>query len=50
MNVTGLTRRNDAIMQNVFSGHEEHWNLGAIPKEGSIFNYELRFKSVKLIC
>lgn len=38
MNVTCITRRNDAIMQDIFSGHEGHWNLGAIPKEGSVFN------------
>ncbi|MBS4024085.1 MAG: UbiD family decarboxylase [Clostridia bacterium] len=38
MNVTAMTRRKDAIMQDMFSGHEEHWNLGAIPKEGSVFN------------
>jgi UbiD family decarboxylase len=38
MNVTAITRRSNAIMQDIFSGHEGHWNLGAIPKEGSVFN------------
>jgi 2,5-furandicarboxylate decarboxylase 1 len=37
-NVTALTCRTNPIMQDVFSGHEEAWNLGAIPKEGSILN------------
>jgi 2,5-furandicarboxylate decarboxylase 1 len=38
MNVTALTRRREAILQDVFSGHEESWNLGSIPKEGGIYN------------
>lgn len=38
MQVKAITRRREAIMQDVFSGHHEHWNLGAIPKEGSVFN------------
>ncbi|HLQ34428.1 MAG TPA: UbiD family decarboxylase [Chloroflexota bacterium] len=36
--VTAITHRHDAILQDVFSGHEEHWFLGSIPKEGSMFN------------
>jgi UbiD family decarboxylase len=36
--VTAITHRHDAILQDVFSGHEEHWYLGSIPKEGSMFN------------
>jgi len=36
--VAAITHRRDAIMQDVFSGHEEHWFLGSIPKEGSMFN------------
>jgi 2,5-furandicarboxylate decarboxylase 1 len=36
--VTAITHRRDAILQDVFSGHEEHWYLGSIPKEGSMFN------------
>lgn len=38
MEVTAITHRRGACLQDVFSGHEEHWNLGAIPKEGSMFN------------
>jgi UbiD family decarboxylase len=38
LDVTALTHRRDAILQDVFSGHEDHWILGAIPKEGSMFN------------
>lgn len=38
VNVTAVTHRRDAILQGVFPGHEAHFNLGGIPKEGSIFN------------
>jgi UbiD family decarboxylase len=38
MQVKAVTRRRKAIMQDIFSGHEGHWNLGAIPKEGSVYN------------
>ena len=37
-NVTAITFRQDAIMQDIFSGHQGHWNLGALPKEGSVYN------------
>jgi UbiD family decarboxylase len=36
--VTAITYRNGAIMQDIFPGHRGHWNLGGIPKEGSLFN------------
>ena len=36
--VKAVTRRKNAIYQNIFSGHAGHWNLGALPKEGSVFN------------
>lgn len=36
--VKAITMRKDAIMQGVFPGHPEHWILGGIPKEGSIYN------------
>ena len=36
--VKAVTRRKNAIFQNIFSGHAGHWNLGALPKEGSVFN------------
>lgn len=38
MEVKAITRRQNAIMQDIFSGHHEHWNLGSVPKEGSVFN------------
>jgi UbiD family decarboxylase len=39
MRVKAITHRPNAIMQNIFSGHRGHWNLGAIPKEGSLFGH-----------
>ncbi len=36
--VTAITHRTRGIMQGIFPGHPEHWNLGGIPKEGSIYN------------
>ena len=36
--VTAVTYRDNAILQDIFSGHQGHWNLGGIPKEGSIYN------------
>ncbi len=38
MKVTALTYRKKAIMQEVFPAHSSHFNLGSIPKEGSIYN------------
>jgi 2,5-furandicarboxylate decarboxylase 1 len=38
LNITALTHRRGAWYQNVFSGHQGHWNLGSIPKEGSVYN------------
>jgi len=50
MQVTAITRRKDAIMQDIFSGHAGHWNLGAIPKEGSVFNaVNNRYGNVKAV-
>ena len=37
-NVTAMTHRSNAILQTIFSGHQGHWNLGGIPKEGSLYN------------
>jgi len=37
MDVTAITRRKDAILLDIFSGHEDHWNLGGIAKEGSLY-------------
>lgn len=36
MEVTAITHRRNAIMQDVFSGHREHMLLGSIPREGSL--------------
>ncbi|MFQ5852406.1 MAG: UbiD family decarboxylase domain-containing protein [Candidatus Binatia bacterium] len=36
--VTAITYRRKAIMQDVWPGQMDHWNLGGIPKEGSVFN------------
>jgi 2,5-furandicarboxylate decarboxylase 1 len=38
LNVTAITHRHNAIFEDVFSGHQGHWNLGGIPKEGSVYN------------
>lgn len=38
MNVTAITRRSDAILQDVFAGHRDHMTVGQIPKEGTLFN------------
>lgn len=38
MQVKAITRKQEAIMQDIFSGHQGHWNLGGIPKEGSVYN------------
>ncbi len=50
MNVTAMTYRQKAKMQDIFSGHQGHWNLGGIPKEGSIYNaIETKFGNVKAV-
>src|SRR5205085_1191568 len=38
LNVKAVTMRSNAIWQNIFSGHLGHWNLGSVPKEGSLYN------------
>lgn len=40
--VKAITHRDEAIMQDVFPGHADHWNLGGIPKEGSVYNAILK--------
>ncbi|MFH1833832.1 MAG: UbiD family decarboxylase, partial [bacterium] len=48
--LTALTYRERAIMQDVFSGHRGHWNLGGIPKEGSLYNVlNQRFGGVRAV-
>ena len=37
MEITAITHRPGAIMQEIFSAHREHFILGLIPREGSIF-------------
>jgi 2,5-furandicarboxylate decarboxylase 1 len=36
--VRALSRRADAVYQDIFVGHRDNWVLGSFPKEGSIFN------------
>jgi len=36
--VTAITFRKQAIIQDVWPGQMDNWNLGGIPKEGSMFN------------
>lgn len=36
--VTNVSRREDAIFQHSFVGHRDNWILGSIPKEGGVFN------------
>lgn len=38
IDVTAITHRSNAILQDIFVSHRENWLLGAIPKEGDIFN------------
>jgi UbiD family decarboxylase len=38
LEITAITYRQDAIMQDIFGGHRDHWTLGQLPKEGSIYN------------
>ena len=36
--VTAITHRRKAIVEDFWPGQMDHWNLGGIPKEGSVFN------------
>ncbi|MCL5962427.1 MAG: UbiD family decarboxylase [Chloroflexi bacterium] len=48
--VTALSHRDNAILQDIFSGHQGHWNLGGLPKEGSIYNaVNQKFGGVKAV-
>ena len=38
IDVKAVTYRKDAIYQDVFVGHKDNWVMGAIPKEGTLFN------------
>ena len=36
--VRAITARQNGLFESIFPGHPEHWNLGGIPKEGSVYN------------
>ena len=36
--VTAVTHRKQAVMQDIWAGQKDHWNLGGITKEGSVYN------------
>jgi len=36
--VTAITHRKRAIVEDFWPGQMDHWNLGGIPKEGSVYN------------
>lgn len=38
IDVKAVTYRQDAIYQDIFVGHKDNWTLGAIPKEGTLYN------------
>ncbi len=38
INVTAMTHRRNAIYQDIFVGHADDWVMGAIPKEGALYN------------
>jgi 2,5-furandicarboxylate decarboxylase 1 len=38
IDVKAITRRRDAVYQDIFTGHKDVWTMGAFPKEGAIFN------------
>ncbi len=38
MQVTAITRRKEAIMQDIFTGHRDIWTFAGLPKEGSVYN------------
>ncbi len=39
MEVTAITHRDNAIFQDIYSGHREHQLMGALGHEGSVFNH-----------
>ncbi len=51
IDVKAVTHRSDAIYQDIFVGHHENWLMGAIPKEGSIYNsIKAIIPTVKAVC
>jgi 2,5-furandicarboxylate decarboxylase 1 len=50
MKMHAMTHRDGAVFQDVFSGHREHFLLGSIPREGSIFSHlQSRFDGVTAV-
>jgi 2,5-furandicarboxylate decarboxylase 1 len=48
--VKAITHRRGAVMQDIFSGHQGHWNLGSLPKEGSLYNaLQRKFGNIKAV-
>ncbi len=49
--VKAITTRRGAIYQDLFVGHRDNWVLGAIPKEGSVYNrIKAIVPTVKSVC
>jgi UbiD family decarboxylase len=49
-NVKAITYRRNAILQDIFSGNQGHWNLGGLPKEGSVYNsLQRKFGTIKAV-
>jgi len=49
--VKAITHRQDAMYQDIFVGHRGNWILGAIPKEGSVYNRVMAMvPTVKSVC
>ena len=38
IDVKAMTHRKNAIYQDIFVGHADDWVMGAIPKEGALYN------------
>ncbi len=36
--VKAITRRRQAVYQDIFTGHRDVWTMGSFPKEGAIYN------------
>lgn len=51
MEVTAITHRRDALFVDIFVGHRDHTLLGAVPKEGGIFERVRRIvPTVRAVC
>jgi len=38
IDVKAISRRRNAVYQDIFTGHKDVWTMGSFPKEGAIFN------------